>query len=186
MIAFVLSITLLPALLVLLPAKVKQVSQQKSSIVMDGLANFVIHRYKLILPSFAVIALGAGLLIGQNKINDDSIRYFDTSNAFRQAADFMEQTISGMTTISIAIKTNESQGVSNPVLINVLGDFTQWLRQQPETDHVASLSDTYRRLNMNMHGDDPAYYRLPQSPELAAQYLLLYEMSLPYGLDLNK
>ena len=185
MIAFVLSITLLPALLVLLPAKVKQVSQQKSSIVMDGLANFVIHRYKLILPSFAVIALGAGLLIGQNKINDDSIRYFDTSNAFRQAADFMEQTISGMTTISIAIKTNESQGVSNPVLINVLGDFTQWLRQQPETDHVASLSDTYRRLNMNMHGDDPAYYRLPQSPELAAQYLLLYEMSLPYGLDLN-
>jgi predicted RND superfamily exporter protein len=36
-----------------------------------------------------------------------------------------------------------------------------------------------------MHGDDPAYYRLPEQRELAAQYLLLYEMSLPYGLDLN-
>jgi len=36
-----------------------------------------------------------------------------------------------------------------------------------------------------MHGDDPVYYRLPESRELAAQYLLLYEMSLPYGLDLN-
>jgi predicted RND superfamily exporter protein len=42
-----------------------------------------------------------------------------------------------------------------------------------------------KRLNKNMHGDDPAYYRLPDSRELAAQYLLLYEMSLPYGLDLN-
>jgi predicted RND superfamily exporter protein len=42
-----------------------------------------------------------------------------------------------------------------------------------------------KRLNKNMHGDDPAYYRLPTDRELAAQYLLLYEMSLPYGLDLN-
>ncbi|WP_239685831.1 efflux RND transporter permease subunit [Photobacterium swingsii] len=185
MVAFVLSITLLPALLVLLPAKVKQVSEPQPSRILQGLADFVIHRYKIILPSFAVIALGAGVLIGQNKINDDSVKYFDTSNAFRQAADFMEQTISGMTTISIAIKTNQSQGISDPQLINVLGDFTLWLREQPETDHVASLSDTYRRLNMNMHGDDADYYRLPQDPELAAQYLLLYEMSLPYGLDLN-
>jgi predicted RND superfamily exporter protein len=36
-----------------------------------------------------------------------------------------------------------------------------------------------------MHNDDDAYYRLPQDRELAAQYLLLYEMSLRYGLDLN-
>jgi predicted RND superfamily exporter protein len=36
-----------------------------------------------------------------------------------------------------------------------------------------------------MHGDDPAWYRLPEERELAAQYLLLYELSLPYGLDLG-
>jgi predicted RND superfamily exporter protein len=36
-----------------------------------------------------------------------------------------------------------------------------------------------------MHGDDQSYYRVPENRELAAQYLLLYEMSLPYGLDLN-
>lgn len=36
-----------------------------------------------------------------------------------------------------------------------------------------------------MHGDDQQWYRLPESRNLAAQYLLLYEMSLPYGLDLN-
>lgn len=36
-----------------------------------------------------------------------------------------------------------------------------------------------------MHGDDPTYYTTPSSREEAAQYLLLYEMSLPFGLDLN-
>ncbi|MDX1580297.1 MAG: MMPL family transporter, partial [Alphaproteobacteria bacterium] len=55
----------------------------------------------------------------------------------------------------------------------------------PEIVHVADFADVMKRLNMNMHGDDPAYYRLPDDQQLAAQYLLLYEMSLPYGLDLN-
>lgn len=36
-----------------------------------------------------------------------------------------------------------------------------------------------------MHADDPAFYKIPEERELAAQYLLLYELSLPYGLDLN-
>ena len=51
--------------------------------------------------------------------------------------------------------------------------------------HVATISDMFRRLNKNMHADDPSYYTLPGERDLAAQYLLLYEMSLPYGLDLN-
>ena len=42
-----------------------------------------------------------------------------------------------------------------------------------------------KRLNKNMHGDDQKMYRLPDQRDLSAQYLLLYEMSLPYGLDLN-
>ena len=42
-----------------------------------------------------------------------------------------------------------------------------------------------KRLNKNMHDDDPAYNRLPDDPELSAQYLLLYELSLPQGADLN-
>ncbi len=36
-----------------------------------------------------------------------------------------------------------------------------------------------------MHGDDDIYARIPERRDLAAQYLLLYELSLPYGLDLN-
>jgi predicted RND superfamily exporter protein len=47
------------------------------------------------------------------------------------------------------------------------------------------VADTFKRLNKSMHGDDNAFYRLPENQSTAAQYLLLYEMSLPYGLDLN-
>ncbi|CAH1520837.1 Predicted exporter of the RND superfamily [Vibrio owensii] len=185
MIACFLSVTLLPALLKLLPINVKQTPSNGKSDFMDKLGDFVVTHRKALLPASVLVIAVSASLIPLNRVNDESVKYFDNRSDFRQAADFMEARISGMTNISIAIKTNESQGIADPVFLNAIGGFTDWLRIQPETDHVATLADVYKRLNKNMHGDDESYYALPQNRELAAQYLLLYEMSLPYGLDLN-
>ncbi|MGR5160817.1 efflux RND transporter permease subunit [Vibrio owensii] len=185
MIACFLSVTLLPALLKLLPINIKQTPSNGKSDFMDKLGDFVVTHRKALLPASVLVIAVSASLIPLNRVNDESVKYFDNRSDFRQAADFMEARISGMTNISIAIKTNESQGIADPVFLNAIGGFTDWLRVQPETDHVATLADVYKRLNKNMHGDDESYYALPQNRELAAQYLLLYEMSLPYGLDLN-
>ncbi|HCH2589930.1 TPA: MMPL family transporter [Vibrio parahaemolyticus] len=185
MVACLLSVTLLPALLKLLPIHVKMETSQDQKHVMDRLGDFVVSQRRALLPLSVAVIVVCASLIPLNKVNDESVEYFGQRNEFRQAADFMEERISGMTNISIAIKTNESQGIAAPDFLNTIGEFSSWLRDQPETDHVATLADVYKRLNKNMHGDDEAYYSLPQVRELAAQYLLLYEMSLPYGLDLN-
>lgn len=185
MVACFLSVTLLPALLKLLPIPVKMETSQDQKHVMDHLGDFVVSQRRALLPLSVVVIVVCASLIPLNKVNDESVEYFGQRNEFRQAADFMEERISGMTNISIAIKTNESQGIAAPDFLNTIGEFSSWLRDQPETGHVATLADVYKRLNKNMHGDDEAYYLLPQERELAAQYLLLYEMSLPYGLDLN-
>ncbi|WP_315911566.1 efflux RND transporter permease subunit [Vibrio parahaemolyticus] len=185
MVACFLSVTLLPPLLKLLPIHVKMETSQDQKHVMDRLGDFVVSQRRALLPLSVAVIVVCASLIPLNKVNDESVEYFGQRNEFRQAADFMEERISGMTNISIAIKTNESQGIAAPDFLNTIGEFSSWLRDQPETDHVATLADVYKRLNKNMHGDDEAYYLLPQERELAAQYLLLYEMSLPYGLDLN-
>ncbi|EJG0326459.1 RND family transporter [Vibrio parahaemolyticus] len=185
MVACFLSVTLLPALLKLLPIHVKMEMSQDQKHFMDRLGDFVVSQRRALLPLSVAVIVVCASLIPLNKVNDESVEYFGQRNEFRQAADFMEERISGMTNISIAIKTNESQGIAAPDFLNTIGEFSSWLRDQPETDHVATLADVYKRLNKNMHGDDEAYYSLPQGRELAAQYLLLYEMSLPYGLDLN-
>ena len=51
--------------------------------------------------------------------------------------------------------------------------------------HVFSIADVVKRLNKNLNGDNPDYYKIPDNSDLAAQYILLYEFSLPVGLDLN-
>jgi predicted RND superfamily exporter protein len=63
--------------------------------------------------------------------------------------------------------------------------FAQWYRGQPKVIHVATVVDTMKRLNRDMHGGEDTYYRIPDRRDLAAQYLLFYEMSLPFGQDLN-
>ena len=184
MLAFVFSMTVFPAMLRLLPIKIAK-TEENSSDVMHKLSEFVIKKRRILLPSMSVIMIAVVMLMPQNKLNDDFVKYFDETVPFRQATDFMQANMSGMTTMEIAVKSGEASGINAPAFLNTVGDLTDWLRAQPETDHVSSLSDTIKRLNKNMHSDDPEYYALPSDRELAAQYLLLYEMSLPYGLDLN-
>ena len=90
-----------------------------------------------------------------------------------------------MYALEYSLGSGEPGGISEPAYLSDVAAFAEWYQEQPETIHVDVVTDTFRRLNMSMHGDDPGEYRLPASRELAAQYLLLYELSLPPGLDLN-
>ena len=84
-----------------------------------------------------------------------------------------------------SLNSGREDGITQPHYLEVVDAFAAWFGEQPEVTHVQAFPDVMKRLNMNMHGDDPAFHRLPDSAELAAQYLLLYEISLPFGSDLN-
>ena len=182
--AFVLSVTTLPAMVILMPIRIKAREEQKNG-VMNSFANIVIEHRKLLLLVMGGIALSLMAFLPQNKLDDQFVEYFDESVDFRQATDFSSQNLSGIYTIQYSLNHGESGGVSEPKFLEDVEMFSEWLRTQDEVMHVQSITDTFKRLNMNMHADDPAFYRLPASREQAAQYLLLYELSLPYGLDLN-
>jgi predicted RND superfamily exporter protein len=182
--AFLLSITLLPALMMVLPVTTKSKEKKKGK-DMQWLANFVINNRKLLLVTNGIIALVLISFIPKNEINDEFVKYFDETIEFRRASDFLNENLGGTYNIEFSIDTQETGGISEPVFLHKMDLFKQWLVTQPEVVHVNTISDTFKRLNMNMHGDDKEWYKLPEERNLAAQYLLLYEMSLPYGLDLN-
>ncbi len=182
--AFVFSVTVFPAIMMILPVKITPTKEHKKD-SMEKLADFVIGNRKWLLPVSTIIIVGLASFIPRNELNDDFVKYFDESVPFRQSTDFMKDHLSGMTTIEISFDSKVSSGINSPEFIKFVDDFVLWLRDQPETDNVNSITDTLKRLNRNMHGDDPAWYKLPEEQELAAQYLLLYELSLPQGLDVN-
>jgi len=184
MTAWFYSMTFLPAALSILPLKATKKSKYVAG-VMDSLSGFVIAHHKSILIVLGTITLVLILSISRLQINDRYHEYFSKKLDIRNDMEFSIDNLTGVYLTSFSLESDGTNGVSNPEYLQKVSDFTDWLKQKPEVSHVNTFSDTMKRLNMNMNGDDPSYYRLPESQELGAQYLLLYEMSLPYGLDVN-
>jgi len=183
-VAFLLSVTFLPALLSLLPFRQPSGKSGHSPLLIK-LGDFVVKRRTPLMWGILTIVMVLIMLIPRNELNDVFVHYFDTSTSFRQDADFTLDNLTGLYTIEYSLESGQPGGINEPDFLREVAAFSAWYRQQPETLHINTYTDIMTRLNKNLHGDDPAWYRLPEQRELAAQYLLLYEMSLPYGLDLN-
>jgi len=185
MVAFLLSITLLPALMaVMLPAKTVKVVKDNGG-VLRPLADRVIKHPLSFFWGVAAISVLLFTAIQKNEVNDEFVKFFDTNQEFRQAVDFSNEHLVGVSTIEYALVSPNEGGINSPKFLQQLDQFSQWLLTQPEVKQVTSLSDTMKRLNRDMHAGDETWYKIPESTELAAQYLLLYEMSLPFGLDMT-
>ncbi len=182
--AFVLSIFFLPALMAVLPVKAPA-SRKAETGLMNSLASISIKYYRALLVVVGVLIVALLAMIPRNELNDEFVKYFDDSLEFRQDTDLIGEKLTGMYFIDYSIDAKLASGINAPDYLQQLESFEYWLQSQPEVIHVNALSETFRRLNKNMHGDDGSFYKLPEDKELAAQYLLLYEMSLPFGLDLN-
>ncbi len=184
--AFFLSVLFLPALMAILPVRVPAPKKPGSHLTFhDRLADLVIARRRpLLWGSAALTVLFVGL-IPQNELDDRFVEYFDPSITFRTDTDFTAANLTGIYQIEFSLSGGESGSISEPAYLERVEEFANWYREQPGVAHVTTFTDVMKRLNKNLHEDDPAYYALPDNRELAAQYLLLYEMSLPYGLDLN-
>lgn len=182
-IAFILSLTLLPAVLALLPMSLKTSRLRLMSFM--PLAEWVIHHYKKILPVAAVVCIVLAILAPQNEINESPELFFKSWTAENKAIGQVNAHMAGMSTIDFALYSGQPGAVATPAFLATLEAFSGWLKNQNGVGHVKTIGDTFKQLNKNMHADNAAWYKQPESRELAAQYLLLYELSLPYGLGLN-
>ena len=184
MIALVLSLTFLPAFLALTPSRILP-GQARSRLVMEALAEFLIaHRRRVFLTSAAVIAV---LVIGIGRITlDDNFNtYFSERFEIRKAGDFAESNLIGSNYLAYSLPAGGDSAIFEPAYLADVDKLAIWFRHQPEVKHVSAFSDIMKMLNRQMNGDSPEHYRVPQNRQAAAQYLLLYELSLPQGFDLN-
>ena len=184
-VAFLLCITLLPAIVMVLPIKAGK-AEKKSKMFMLAWSDRVIEHHKKIL----VIALSAILLLislglPKNELNEMFTEYMDESFSFRQANDYLNERIGGLHRLLYSIDSGTENGIHSPEYLEKLERFSNWLRQQPEVAFVASYSDVQKRINKAMNANQEAFYKVPNDQALASQYTLLYELSLPYGQGLT-
>ncbi|MFA5633219.1 MAG: efflux RND transporter permease subunit [Porticoccaceae bacterium] len=183
MVAFVLSLTLLPALLCYCGLKPAKSVGDGSGY--ERLAELAIRHRTPILAATVLLTLVSAFSMRFNTIDDSISRHIKPSHPFRQDTRQIEEDLTGSVPVIYSFAATGAAGVADPGFMAQVDQFVRWARAQPEVRYVSAYTDTMKQLNQDLNGGDPALYRLPDNEELAAQYLLLYEMSLPYGLDLG-
>lgn len=181
--AMVLTFTMLPGLIILLVKKRKPINSRVNWL--DKYATFVVRRYRQVLIFSVFLAIGFMSFIPLNVIDDDPISYFKPGVPFRDTADFLVENLPGVKDLNFSIDCGEPNCVNNVDFLSKLEEFESWLSAYPRVVFATSYTDVIKRLNRSMNNDAEGFYRIPDDSQLSAQYNLLYEMSLPYGLDLN-
>ncbi len=184
MVAWALTITFLPAALTILPApdRFKSKGQHRW---MDTFADRVIRHHKVLFIVMLAVVAGCATMANRNIITERWHEFFDESFEVRRTVDNIDKSLKGLHALYFVADSQKNDGINQVDFLHQLDEFDQWLEQQPGVVHVSSLTDTIKRLNKNLHQNNDEWFRIPESSEAAAQYLLLYELSLPMGLGLE-
>jgi uncharacterized protein len=184
LVAYGFSVLFLPALLCVMPVKANTDLSEKDTHI-ERLAEFSMRHRGKVLMLFAALSFGLASQMPKLQVRDNFIEWLSPGQAFRVDADYINARLPGVYTMQFALPAGGPGGVSDPVYLQHVEAFAKWLKDQPEVSHVWSITELMKRLNRNMHHDAATMNHLPASRELAAQYLLLYEMSLEPGADLT-
>lgn len=183
--AFICTFTVLPTVALLFPTRFQGTAFNMVQL-MERLSGWVIDSSRSLL----ILVLGISVLlmfcIPNMKLNDDISEYFDDSLPIYQSIQFARNNTNGVQYILYSLDSGQEDGIYQPEFLQSVDEFSGWLRSQPDVSGVSSYVDTLKKIHRTMNDDHPDSYAIPQDSRLIAQYHLLYEMSLPQGMDLTR
>ena len=187
MAAFVLTLTLLVVFLTLgrrerKAATAEELLRAKGGRAFQGVLQAIAlfdlrHRKAILAVTTLVFAVSA---VGVTKLSVESnfLNEFGRDLPVRNTTAFVDRVMGGTLTFSYLIETDEEGGIKDPKVLREVQ------RLQAEAERYGgivrktySIADFIKDINRTFHEGDPSYYVLPDSRDLIAQYLLLYEMS---------
>lgn len=175
-VAFTLSLTLFPTLAIKWSNQdtKRGVDQVK---IAKGIGDFsMTYRRPLFVFFILLVVLIAPFAI-QTPFNDDFSKYYDSDTDFALSMDAFAKEMGINQTIEYEIDSGIENGIYDPEFLRKVDDFVNWYKQQPNVTSVISFTNILKRINQQMHDNDPEWERIPDSSELASQYSLLYEFS---------
>jgi len=149
-------------------------------------AKFLISNDKKIVLFTSSLFIMFQLGLFQVKVDSNTIRYFDKNVEIRKSTEFTMDNLTGPMSYEIVIDSKEKDGIKEPEFLKTVQRFyNEYQSKYNDVRHLASLLDVVKQFNKVMNGDKEEFYTVPKTKEMIAQYLLLYTMSLPQGMEIN-
>ncbi len=186
--AFLLTVTLLMALFsfgrrgFVPEGKDRATYRKREGRFFDALLGWVAefnirHPKPVLLIALLIFAAGA-LGLSKLRVDTNFMDAWKDDEPIKQITLKVDDVMGGMSSVIYLFDTGEPDGIKDPAVLREIERVQ--MEADKQSDFVKksySIVDVVKDLNRTFHDGDPAYYKIPESRELVAQYLLLYEMS---------
>ena len=155
----------------------RQRRSERFGSALRAVAAFVIRFRNPILLAFAVIFVASAWGITKLTVDSNFLLEFSEDIPVRRTTQFVDDHMSGNYSIVYVFDSGEEGGIKNPAVLREIERVQTQAEKHPLVTKTYSVVDMMKDINQSFHNGDPAYYRIPESRELVAQYLLVYELS---------
>jgi predicted RND superfamily exporter protein len=136
-----------------------------------------------LMRSSLILGIGGGVLVLAAigllfvKSDLDLIKDFRKGCPIRVADEILNEKFGGTSMFSVVFNAESSDDIKNPEVLHQIEALQNRLNEIEGVGKSVSIVDFIKKMNQAMHDGDPAYYVIPESRELVAQYLLLFSFS---------
>jgi len=181
--AFIISVVWMPAMLLLFKKPMKHTHQESKNIRSYGYGAFIVKNDKKIIFLGTLIVAFMAVGLAFVKVDSNTIRYFDKEVEIRKSAEFTMDNLTGSMSYTLIIDSGKNDGIKEPEFLKMIEKFTKDYKHMFPNDvrDIISLLDTIKRYNLIMNQKE----EVPNERNLIAQYLLLYSIGLPQGMEIT-
>jgi predicted RND superfamily exporter protein len=110
-------------------------------------------------------------------INSSFLANFENDSAIVKTDRFINENFAGTSSFNVVLEADKNDVFKNPDALKLVDNLQNDLETLEMVGDTFSLADFIKRMNKVMNEDREEYNTIPDSTEMIAQYLLLYEMS---------
>ncbi len=182
LISLFLTLTLLPALLMITPMKPKQRNTKHwLDHVMEKFAYFpTYHPKSVVTVSLGLVALSI-ILATNIRLSHHPLEWFPKDDPNYVGTHYIDKNLNGSLTMEVVADTKEQNGWQDPSRLQSLERLNKELEKYDDgkayIGKIMSLDTIVKESNKALHENNESFYTIPSDKALVSQELLLFENS---------
>ena len=173
--AFFFTVFLLPAMILLIPARSIAKPLGVSGFI-EGVLRLVARREKTLFWGFLGLIAVTLFMLPLNKLDNDPFDFIDEGSDLSVVVEIQQHEFENDRGLAFVVRSNEYYGITNRDFLDKVDDIATQLEADPQISWVSTYTDYLKLRNKAANDDDEAYEVIPEDQLTVIDYLVGYQL----------
>ena len=173
--AFFFTVFLLPAMILLIPARSIAKPLGVSGFI-EGVLRLVARREKTLFWGFLGLIAVTLFMLPLNKLDNDPFDFIDEGSDLSVVVEIQQREFENDRGLAFVVRSNEYYGITNRDFLDKVDDIATQLEADPQISWVSTYTDYLKLRNKAANDDDEAYEVIPEDQLTVIDYLVGYQL----------